>query len=507
MSKMEWTNSLAEKVWNDRYRLNGENWKETAQRVASAVDGVLETEYINRIAQKIYERKLVPAGRYFKNAGTQFRHYSNCLALDVDDTTEAWGQLADRTFVALMRGTGVGINFSKVRYYGAPIRGTEDYASGPVSLMGAINGIAETVRSGGVRRSALMFCLNWQHKDVFMFIDAKKEDGKLAMANISVVLDEHFFEALKTPEHTWHYKAVDIYDKVLEGMYTTGEPGFLVNLPPYDKDVLVNPCGEFRTHQSGEVCNLGGVNLAAMEDLFELSETTYLLTLFLIAARETATAPFSGAIFDRVGVGFMGLAEWFMQKGVPYGEHQMTDKALQVWANATVQAANDMYKKGHSLPSALRCIAPNGTVQYMAQTTGGIEPPLSSAYIRRWYMLNTLVATPVIDHISERYNSDDSAMTIPLSDRLAVLAQVQKYTDMAISHTINIDSPRMPRQSERDLIKSYLPKLRGLTVYPNGARGNQPIEPITLAEARALNSGHEVEYAGVPVCASGVCGT
>lgn len=506
-----WANEFAENIWKERYRLNNETWEQTAKRVANVVQGVLSDKEIVDIQEAIYYREIVPAGRYFKNAGTQFKQFSNCLALSVGDSKEEWGKLADRTFVALMCGTGVGINFSKVRPYGSSIRNSEDFASGPVSLMQAINGIAETVRSGGVRRSALMFCLNWQHKDIFTFISAKEQDGKLAMANISVVLDDEFFNAFDNPQHSQHERATNIFDTALDGMYKNGEPGFLVNTGHNAKDVLVNPCGEFRTDKSGEVCNLGSVNLARCLDLDDLYNHTILMTKFLIAAREVADKPFEDAVFDRVGVGLLGKHEWLLHRRYTYGFCDELNDWFEIWSQATLDAAFEMQSKGFTLPSALRCIAPTGTIGAMSSTTSGGDPIPFSAYIRSWYnKQNELVHTPVIDPVALQYNTDECALNISLENQLEALSQLQFYTDMAISHTINLPYENdTPGFYDRQVIRTYLPKLRGLTMYRNGSRDGQPIVPTTISNALKLQRGtNKIECKCRPLstCVDGVCG-
>ena len=50
----------------------------------------------------------------------------------------------------------------------------------------------------------------------------------------------------------------------------------------------------------------------------------------------------------------------------------------------------------------------------------------------------------------------------------------------------------------------YLPKLRGVTVYPDGARPGQPITPISYEQA--LADGEAVYEESEERCAQGVCG-
>ena len=80
---------------------------------------------------------------------------------------------------------------------------------------------------------------------------------------------------------------------------------------------------------------------------------------------------------------------------------------------------------------------------------------------------------------------------------------------MAISSTLNL--PPWGSQTNNakrvvefaQIIAKYAPRLRGLTMYPDGARGGQPLTTIPYAEA--------IKHKGVifeenDACAGGVCG-
>jgi ribonucleoside-diphosphate reductase alpha chain len=52
----------------------------------------------------------------------------------------------------------------------------------------------------------------------------------------------------------------------------------------------------------------------------------------------------------------------------------------------------------------------------------------------------------------------------------------------------------------------YLPLLRGVTVYPDGARGGQPITKVDIEEAYGFEGYEYQEYGNESSCKSGVCG-
>jgi ribonucleoside-diphosphate reductase alpha chain len=73
--------------------------------------------------------------------------------------------------------------------------------------------------------------------------------------------------------------------------------------------------------------------------------------------------------------------------------------------------------------------------------------------------------------------------------RLAFQAHVQKYVDHSISSTINLpqwgselNNKDTVQKFGKTLMK-YLPHLRGVTAYPDGARDGQPLTPVSWKTA------------------------
>ena len=67
----------------------------------------------------------------------------------------------------------IAIAISKIRPYGAPIKGMGGKATGPIALMQMSNEIGRHVMQGGSRRSALWAGLHWNHGDIDTFIGLK----------------------------------------------------------------------------------------------------------------------------------------------------------------------------------------------------------------------------------------------------------------------------------------------------------------------------------------------
>lgn len=124
--------------------------------------------------------------------------------------------------------------------------------------------IASCVVSGNVRRSARMAMKWWSDPGIFDFITAKQREGNHWSTNISVVIDEDFFRALRhRDEH-----AVRVLRMVVEGMFTNGEPGFYnfsLAMEGEINDVFcTNPCGEIPLPEWGN-CFAGTERLITKE--------------------------------------------------------------------------------------------------------------------------------------------------------------------------------------------------------------------------------------------------
>jgi len=81
---------------------------------------------------------------------------------------------------------------------------------------------------------------------------------------------------------------------------------------------------------------------------------------------------------------------------------------------------------------------------------------------------------------------------------------------MGISSTINLpawgsfyNNPDTAK-TLADLLALYCPDLRGITCYPDGSRGNQPLQQISYKDA--IKYKNKIVEANEDACVSGVCG-
>jgi ribonucleoside-diphosphate reductase alpha chain len=442
---------------------------------------------------------------------------------------------------ALMTGAGIGVVYSDVRHEGANIRKTGGTASGPIPLMQMVNECGRGVMQGGSRRSAIWAGLRWNHPDVHKFIKIKNWPSEIIAlkerdfsfpaildhTNISVSLDDDFFTAYHDDEDAQHAMAHSVYWAVIEQMLRTGEPAFTVDVGENAGEDLRNACCEVTGFDTDDICNLGSINLANVDNIDELRHLINIGTAFLLAGSVYTDVPYMDvdkvlSKNRRLGLGLMGIHEWLLKRGKPYGP----DEELGLWMNAYAKSgkfANQWAAEwGLKRPKKTRAIAPNGTTSIVVETTGGIEPIFCSAYKRRYlkgtqsyyqYVIDPCAKRLIAQGIDPDSIEDAYVLAQDVERRVAFQAWMQQYVDHAISSTINLPSWGS-EHNNKDLVRSfgsmlirYLPQLRGITTYPDGSRGGQPLNPVPYKEA-VSQEGVELIEEQQDVCSlrGGSCG-
>lgn len=505
-----------------------ENWTQIAWRVATKVFSAVDTpkNLVTSVAEAIEARKTIPGGRYLYSTGRPVHQTNNCLLLKAEDSREGWADLLHKAAMSLMTGAGIGVVYSGIREEGAFVNSTGEQATGPLALMQMLNEVGRGIEQGGSLRSALWAGMHWNHPDIDKFMRFKNwsEDirarkrldhtspAPMDMTNISIILDDAFFEAYEKQDPLAHR----VYWNAVKFMLKTSEPGFTVDVGENAGEHLRNACTEVCSYDDSDVCNLISPNMSRVEDEAEMLKLTRLSTAFAVAGSVYSDLPYEKVeeIREknrRLGVGLMGLHEWLLQRGKTYDPDEELEQYLKIYERATTQAASDWaFAWGLSTPVKTRAIAPNGTIGIVAgPTTTGIEPMFCVAYKRYFTKGKTREFEYIIEPIAQRLIDQgtapediEDAYSISVERRLEFQAWVQQYVDHGISSTINLPAwgseknNKSTVQEYGNLFLKYLPRLRGLTCYANGSRDGQPIVPVSYEEALA----HQAKEDTVDIC-------
>lgn len=505
-------------------------------------------------------------------------------AFDVEDSREGWASalvdLVD-TYGRQAKNQNRVYDVSRVREEGARLKTFGGRASGPLPLAKMLieiseilnvahartdyptltgadammidHAIAKCVVSGGVRRSARMATMHWNDPQINWFLKCKAQ-GDHWTTNISVVVDDHFFQYINSGENLdIVYDAHTVLKLLAKGMLHNGEPGFwnysLSQEGEPNEVICTNPCGEI-TLEAWENCNLGHVNLAAFDKLLgeEMKLAHKLMTRFLIRATYgDVTDPKQSEVLRRnrrIGVGHLGVASALAMRGWKYSEVPNGTFTLFLRSMSTQvdEAAKEYcHQLRIPVPVKLRTVAPTGTIAKMPGVSEGIHPIFAKYFERRirfsvidpeqWETCmdyanrgyhvepslveeNTMIVTiPTKDILMDQvermgFNPEvvvESAADLDLADMLKFQEMYQKYwADNAVSYTANIDPDGYEVEDIMDCIKLYGPRLKGMTVFPETSIAQSPYTRITKEEYEAA-SAKTTDASVDDECATGAC--
>lgn len=287
----------------------------------------------------------------------------------------------------------------------------------------------------------------------------------------------------------------------------------------------VSNCTEVTSSDHMDVCNLGSLNIAAFDSIREWEDAILVATRFLLAGTVVGDVP-NDEVAEvrnrnrRLGLGIMGFYDWLVGRGHRYAPNAELARWLDAYSELSDWAADlGAYDLGISTPVAVRSIAPTGTIGILAEVTSGIEPLFATAYKRRYLKGETWHYQYVVDQGAKRLQEVHGVHPDKLETaydlaydperRLAFQAFVQQYVDQAISSTLNLPNPdehAIDPHEFGDMLYKYLPQLRGVTTYPDGARGGQPLTVVSYEEASQSEGLEFEEFGAEQGCKSGVCG-
>ncbi|WP_373657645.1 Vitamin B12-dependent ribonucleoside-diphosphate reductase [Sporomusa acidovorans DSM 3132] len=322
-----------------------------------------------------------------------------------------------------------------------------------------------------------------------------------------------------------------------------------------------NPCGE-QPLLPYESCNLGSINLSLMikntrnkaaVDFERIGTVVKKAVHFLDNVIDVNKYPLPE--IDqmtkgnrKIGLGVMGWADMLYQLKIPYNSQQAIELAEQVMSFIQKQAKTASAKlaelkgvfsnydqsiyaqQGVRLRNATTTtIAPTGTLSIIAGVSSGIEPLFALSYIRNVMDNDELIETnPYFEQVAKdgQFYSNKLMKTIANRGTIKGLTEIpeaiqqifvtahdispewhvrmqasfQKYTDNAVSKTVNLSS-KATREDVKDVFNlAYKTGCKGVTIYRDGSRdlqvlnigkvnGKETVDQDTRQEAFAPGPG------------------
>ena len=306
-----------------------------------------------------------------------------------------------------------------------------------------------------------------------------------------------------------------------------------------------NPCGE-QPLLPYESCNLGSLNLAAAVkdgavDYPKLADMVHTAVHFLdnvIDANKFPLEQIRQRTLEtrKIGLGVMGFADLLLKLGVQYNSDEAVAVAERVMAfirdesrlasarladtrgnfpayDGSKYAGNGL---GRMRNATTTTIAPTGTISIISGCSSGIEPLFAVSYVRRvmegtemvevhpyfeaiaksrgFYspeLMKRIAQTGSIREIKEipqevRRLFVTAHETSPLW-HIKLQAAFQKYTDNAVSKTVNFPKQATADDVRQVYLSAYEMGLKGVTIYRDGSRDEQVLsfggaaaQPATL---------------------------
>ena len=311
-----------------------------------------------------------------------------------------------------------------------------------------------------------------------------------------------------------------------------------------------NPCGE-QPLLPYESCNLGSINLGKMVnngdiDWKRLKAVIHLSVHFLDNVVEVNRYPLPQiaemTVGNRkIGLGVMGWADMLIRLGIPYDSGEATalaQKLMQFINDQGHLASRKLAKERGAFPNfkgslydkkgeppirnaTITTIAPTGTISIIANASSGVEPLFAVSYIRQVMDNDILVevhpyferiakergffSPELMQRIAEQGSLHDideipqdirtlfvTAHDITPKVHIGMQAAFQKYTDNAVSKTVNFSNGATIEDVAEVYRLAYQLDCKGVTIYRDGSRDKQVLS-TGKAEEKSARTGGEGE--------------
>lgn len=185
-----------------------------------------------------------PATPTMLNAGRSRRgELVSCFLLEVNDTLNDISKAIDISMQLSKVGGGVGLNLSKIRAKGEPIKEVENATKGVVGVMKLLDNAFRYADQMGQRQGSGAAYLNIFHADILDFLDTKKiqgeDDFRVKTLSIGVVIPDKFIELCREDKDMYlfyPYTVQKAFGKHLDELNITEMYDELANNPTVRKD-------------------------------------------------------------------------------------------------------------------------------------------------------------------------------------------------------------------------------------------------------------------------------
>jgi ribonucleoside-diphosphate reductase alpha chain len=331
-------------------------------------------------------------------------------------------------------------------------------------------------------------------------------------------------------------KARKLFDLITKNAWFNGDPGIIfideINkynpTPEIGEIEATNPCGE-QPLLPYESCVLGSINLAKFCENNDinyrrLEKAINTSVHFLDNSIDATVYPVKEIekIVKRnrkIGLGVMGFADLLILLKIPYDSYpalELAEKIMRFIKEKSEKASENLANIRGSFPNisksifkgkqrrnaTITTIAPTGTIAIFADCSPGIEPLFNLIFQRnstygRLYEINSMfretakkykLSKATLDRIASQGSLKKIKLPkeikkifrvshdIPPEWHVRIQAAFQKYTDNAVSKTVNLPNHATVSDIKKIYLLAHKLKSKGLTVYRYNSRKQQILE-------------------------------
>jgi len=305
-----------------------------------------------------------------------------------------------------------------------------------------------------------------------------------------------------------------------------------------------NPCGE-QPLLPYESCNLGSINILKFVkkgadgrnvfDFDRFGRVVQLATRFLDDIIDINQFPIPEIAEmtrgnRKIGLGVMGFADALYALGIPYNSDEgiaMGERVMAALNNESHAASQKLAEERGVFPNwnksvweqkgirirnaCTTTVAPTGTISIIAGCSGGIEPLFSLVFYRNVLDGKRLIevneqfeqtakrrgfySAEIMEQIASKGSLRDikgipddvkqvfvTARDISPENHIRMQAAFQKACDSSISKTINFENNATESDVRNIFVLAFEQGCKGVTVYRDGCRENQPMALAGKAE-------------------------